>query len=102
MKLVALSVMSAADTLGHRDVHGLSATDSCPRQWISVCTMPKDIGMLSKPVLVTAPYMSMQGDNTTHISNDSVAQLGPMIISCELELRRGQKSGIYCRLCSVG
>ena len=43
--LVAQSVMSATDTLGHRDVHGLSAIDPRPRQWICVCTMPKDVGM---------------------------------------------------------
>ena len=73
VKLVALSVMSAADTLGHRDVHGLSATDSCPRQWICVRTMPKDVGMLSQLVFETAPCMSVHGDNTTPISNDSVA-----------------------------
>ena len=30
--LVAQSVMSATDTLGYRDVRGLSATDPCPRQ----------------------------------------------------------------------
>ena len=39
--LVAQSVMSATDTLGHQDVRGMSATD--PR----VCTMPKDVGMPS-------------------------------------------------------
>ena len=44
-ELVAQSVMSATDTLGHRDINGLSAIDPCPRQWICVCTMPKDIGM---------------------------------------------------------
>ena len=44
--LVAQSVMSATDTLGHWDVHGLSAIDPCLRQWICVCTMPKDVGML--------------------------------------------------------
>ena len=43
--LVAQSVMSATDTLGHWDVHGLSAIDPHPRQWICVCTMPKDVGM---------------------------------------------------------
>ena len=32
------SVMSATDTLGHRDVRGLSATDPRPRQWITKCT----------------------------------------------------------------
>ena len=40
------SVMSATDMLGHRDVRGLSAIDPCWRQWISICTMPKDVGML--------------------------------------------------------
>ena len=43
--LVAQSVMSATDTLGHWDVHGLSAIDPCPRQWICICTMPKDVGI---------------------------------------------------------
>ena len=43
--MVAQSVMSATDTLGHRDVCGLSATDPCPGQWINVLAMPKDIGM---------------------------------------------------------
>ena len=32
--LVAQSVMSATDTLGNRDIHGLSAIDPRPRQWI--------------------------------------------------------------------
>ena len=46
--LVAQPVMSATDKLGHRDllVRGLSATDPRPRQWICVCTMPKEVGML--------------------------------------------------------
>ena len=56
------SVKSATDTLGHRDELGLSATDPCPRQLISVHTMPKD-------VLVTSPHMSVCADNTTPISN---------------------------------
>ena len=43
--LVAQSVLSATDKLGHPDVRGLSATDPRPGQWISVCTMPKDVGM---------------------------------------------------------
>ena len=43
--LVAQSVISATDTLGHRDVHGLSAIDPRPRLWICICTMPKDVGM---------------------------------------------------------
>ena len=65
--------MSATDTLGHRDVRSLSATDPRPRQWIYVRTMPKNVGMPSKPVLVTAPRMSVRGDNTTPIRNDGVA-----------------------------
>ena len=43
--LVAQSVMSATDTLGYQDVRGLSASDSCPRQWIGVRTMLKDVCM---------------------------------------------------------
>ena len=43
--LVAQSVLSATDTLGYQDVHGLSATDPHWRQWISVGTMPKDVGV---------------------------------------------------------
>ena len=43
--LVAQSVLSATDTLGYRDVHGLSATDPHRRQWISVGTMPNDVGV---------------------------------------------------------
>ena len=43
--LVAQSVLSATDTLGHRDVRGLSAIDPRGRQWISVRTMPRDVGM---------------------------------------------------------
>ena len=66
--------MSATDTLGHWDVHGLSAIDPCPRQWICICTMPKDVGMPLQPVLVTPPHMSVRGDNTTSISNDSIAR----------------------------
>ena len=42
---MAQSVMSATDTLGHQDVCGLSAIDPHPRKWISVYTMPKDVGM---------------------------------------------------------
>ena len=45
--LVVQSVMSATNTLEHRDVHGLSATDPRLRQWICVSTMPKDVGMPS-------------------------------------------------------
>ena len=45
MGLVAQSVMSPTDTLGHRDVRGLSAIDPGSRQWISVLTKPKDVGI---------------------------------------------------------
>ena len=45
--LVAQSVMSATDTLGRRDVCGLSTTDPPLGQWFCVCTMPKDVGMPS-------------------------------------------------------
>ena len=42
------SVMSATDSEGYWDVHGLSATDPRQRQWISKQrTMPKDVGMPS-------------------------------------------------------
>ena len=61
--------MSATDTLGYWDVRSLSASDPRPRQWISVCIMPKDVGM----PLVTAPHMSVCGDNRTPIGNDGVA-----------------------------
>ena len=74
------SLMSATDTLGHQDVRGLSAIDPHRRQWISV-TMCKDVGMSLKPVLVTTPHMSVRGDNTTPISNDGIAGLGPMVRS---------------------
>ena len=43
--LVAQSVTSATETLGHRDVHGLYAIDPHPRLWISIRIMPKDDGM---------------------------------------------------------
>ena len=66
--LVAQSVMSATDTLGYQAVRGLSATDPHPRQWISVRTLPKDVGMLFLPVLVTAPHMFVPGDNTIPIT----------------------------------
>ena len=33
--LVAQSVMSATDMLGHWDEHGMFVTDPRPRQWIS-------------------------------------------------------------------
>ena len=81
--LVVQSVMSATDTLGYQDVRGLSASDSCPRQWIGVRTMLKDVCMPILPVLVTAPHMSVCGDNTTPISNDGIciARLGPMVQS---------------------
>ena len=41
--MVAQSVMSVSDMLGHWDIYvdGFSATDPRLRQWISVCTMPK-------------------------------------------------------------
>ena len=68
------SVMSATDMLGHRDVHGLSTIDLHLRQWICVCTMPKDVGM----PLVTVHHMSVRGDNSTPFSNDGIAQLGLM------------------------
>ena len=42
--LVAQSVMSATDMLGHRYVRGLSAIDPLPRQWMCI-TKPKDVGM---------------------------------------------------------
>ena len=73
--------MSSTVMLGHWDVPGLSATKPRPRQWICIPTMPKDVGMLSLPVLVTAPYMSVRGDNTTPFSNDSIAQPGSMVQS---------------------
>ena len=42
------SVMSATDSVGYWDVHGLSATDPRQRQWISKQrTMPKDVVMPS-------------------------------------------------------
>ena len=39
--------MSTTDMPGYADVqvHGLSAADPCPRQWISIRTMPKGIGI---------------------------------------------------------
>ena len=45
------------------------------------CTIPKDVGMLLLPVLVTIPHMSVHENNTTPISNDGVASLGPMVRS---------------------
>ena len=45
--LVAQSAMSATDSLGRWDGRGLSATDPCHRQWISISTMPNDVGMPS-------------------------------------------------------
>ena len=69
MGLVAQSVMSATGMLGHRDVCVLSATDPHPRQWVCVCTMPNDVGT----GVGNCPHMSVHGDNTTPISNDSVA-----------------------------
>ena len=58
---VAQSLISATDTLGHH-----------PRQWICICTMPKDVGIAGVGNL---PHMCVRGDNTTPISNDGVAQL---------------------------
>ena len=56
-------------------VCGLSATSPHPKPRIIVCTMSKDIGMPSKPVLVgNHPHMSVREDNTTPISNDGVQQ----------------------------
>ena len=65
--------MSSTDMLGHWDVPGLSATKPRPRQWICIPTMPKDVGMLSLPVLVTDPHIFVPCDNTTPISNYDVA-----------------------------
>ena len=47
--LVAQSVMSATDTLGHLGHQDVCCfvTDPCQRQWICIRTMSKDIGMLS-------------------------------------------------------
>ena len=43
VRLVAQSVVSATDTLGHWDilysVHGLSAIDPCSRQWNSIYSL---------------------------------------------------------------
>ena len=73
--------MSATETLGHRDVGGLSAIDYRLRQWICVCTKPKDVGMPLLPVVGNRPHMSVRGDNTMPISNDGIARLGPMVWS---------------------
>ena len=64
--LVVQSIMSATDTLGHRDFRPHYA-QGC---WHVIIT---GVG--------TAPHMSVRGDNTTPISNDGVAQLGPMVWS---------------------
>ena len=56
--------MSASDMLGYRDVCGLSTTHPCPRQWISVRTMPNDVGMSLYLMLVTSPHMTVRGDIT--------------------------------------
>ena len=53
----------------------LPYVDPHPRQWISVCTMPFAQGCWH--VIISAPYMSVHEDNTTPISNDSIARLGP-------------------------
>ena len=56
--LMTQSVMLATDMLGHRDVHGLSATHPRRRQWICICTMPlpKDVGMPSPTCLCVESY----------------------------------------------
>ena len=66
--------MSSTDTIGHFDVRGLSVTDPRLRQWISVHTMSKDVGMLSQLVgLVTAPNMFVSGNKPMPIGNDGLA-----------------------------
>ena len=57
---------------------GTSGKDPNLRPRISVGTMSKDVGMSSLPVFVTAPHMSVSGDNTA-ISNDGIARLGLMV-----------------------
>ena len=51
--------MSAADMLGHRDVCDLSAIDLRLRWWISIRTMPKDVGM---PL-----HINSVGNHTAHV-----------------------------------
>ena len=67
--MVVQTVLSAADTLEHRmyTVHSVQYV-ACLRLQISDLTMPKDVGILSYPVLV-----GLYGDSETPISNDSVA-----------------------------
>ena len=98
--LVVQSVMSATDTLGHWDVRGLTSIDFCLRQWISVRTMPKDVGMPLYSVLVTDPHLFVRGDNTIPISNEGIARLCPMVWSqVQFPVWGGLKA---YRLCSVG
>ena len=56
---------------------------------ISICTMPKDVGMPLYLVLVTAPHMSVLGDNTT-----------PIVITVQLD--QGKWSGHEFLFSGVG
>ena len=69
MGLVAQSVISATDTQGHWYVHGLSATDPCPR----MSARCHNRGVSSHP-----QHVCVCGDNTTPRRIDGVAQLGPL------------------------
>ena len=79
--LVAKSVISATDMLGKSGCmwlvcqRSLSETVDLHPHYAQGCRRTVIL------VLVTAPHMSVCGDNTTTISNDSVAWLGPMVRS---------------------
>ena len=62
---MAQSVTSATDTLGCTYLACLPQILTRDSGLASALSMPKDVGMQLKPVLVTTPNMSVQGDNTT-------------------------------------
>ena len=59
--------MPANGRLGHNDVPGLSAADSRPWQWMSMGTMPNNVGMPLWQVLVTNPQTSLCMGITQHL-----------------------------------
>ena len=71
---VAQSVLSATDMLGYWDVRGWSATDPRSRRGLASEIFPRMSAChYNCMVVVTASLMSLHGDNTTPIINDSVA-----------------------------
>ena len=68
----------------------------CHRSSSKAVDLPPHYALVCWLVLVTAPHMSMCLDNTTPISNDGIAWLGPMVQSLVRVL-----GGVDFRPCSL-